>query len=306
MPLVSILVPVYNGERWLGDALASALAQTHEELEVLVGDDGSTDGSLALAREIAATDARVRVLTAERNLGPAANQIRLHETARGAFIKPLLQDDLLAPACVARLLAPMLLDERVVLSTSKRGLIDDDGAALPDLVWTTAITAQDAVFEGRAFGDAMLRATRNLIGEVSTALYRAGLVAPAELWHLGSHAFHTNADIALWLKLLAAGALAYTPEELSSFRQHDAQSSRDVRIIVRGMLEWARLPIAARGLGFLADPDVERATLAQAAEVAGGALDAAADDPELLGALQAALSALIGRLEALDASAAVA
>lgn len=300
MPLVSVLVPVYNGERWLAEALGSAVAQTHEELEVLVGDDASSDGSLEVARSFAAADPRVRVLATEHNLGPAANQVRLHEAARGAFIKPLLQDDRLAPDCVARLLAPLASSEQVVLSTSKRGLIDEDGAPLPDAGWTVALSAEDVVLDGLSFGDAMLRAATNLVGEVSTAMYRAGVVAPGELWALGGHAFHTNADVALWLKLLAAGGIAYTPAELSSFRQHPAQSSRETAIMLRGVLEWARLPVAARGLGFLASPDDERQALVRGAQVAGSALDAVAGDPEMLAALEEALSALIARLEALD------
>lgn len=302
MPLVSVLIPAYNGERWLGAALDSALAQTHGDLEILIGDDCSTDGTRAVAEAYAAADPRVRVLPeAGRNLGAPANQVRLHQAARGAFVKPLLQDDLLAPDCVATLLAPLLADASLVLATSKRGLIDAAGARLPDQPWTAALLAADAVLDGTMLGDAMLGGTANLVGEVTTALYRAGVVAPEELWLLDGREYRANGDIALWLKLLAGRAAFYTPRELSWFRQHAGQSSQSPAVIAGGCAEWARLGLAARALGYLAAPEQELAALVRAAQVAGGGLQAAAADPVLLDELTAALRPLLeraGRLQA--------
>ncbi|MCW3014140.1 MAG: hypothetical protein JWO02_1232 [Solirubrobacterales bacterium] len=301
MPLVSILIPAYNGERFLGAALDSALAQTHVEIEVIVGDDGSTDATLELALVVAARDRRVRVLAAERNLGAPANQARLHHAARGTFIKPLLQDDVLAPDAVARLLEPLVRDDAIVLATSKRGLIDAAGDALPEAPWTHALLAQDAVLDGTALGDAMLAGTVNLVGEVTTALYRAGVVAPEDLWHLGGDEYRANGDIALWLKLLAGARAFYTPAELSWFRQHTEQASQDAEVILGGRLEWARLALEARPYGFLADPGHEHAALVRAAQVAGQALPAAEGRPELLEPLTGALSRLIARVDELQA-----
>jgi glycosyltransferase involved in cell wall biosynthesis len=91
-PLVSAIVPVRNGARYLGEALASIRAQTYRPLEIVVADDGSTDESLAIAR--ACPEARVLALphggvAAARNAGLAA--------ARGALIAFLDQDDLWTP-----------------------------------------------------------------------------------------------------------------------------------------------------------------------------------------------------------------
>lgn len=305
MPLVSILIPVYDGEPFLARALDSACAQTHQDIEILVGDDCSTDGSRALAEAYAATDPRIRVLeTAGRNLGAADNQLRLHQAARGAFLKPLLQDDLLAPECVATLLAPLLADDRIVLSTSKRGLVDAAGARLPDEPWTAALTAQDATLNGTSYGDTMLAGTANLVGEVTTVLYRAGVVAPEELWRLGGHDYRANADIVLWLKLLAGRLAFYTPRELSSFRQHASQSSQSPAVMLAGRIEWARMALAARTHGYLRDPAQEHAALLRAAQLAGGALPAAAAHPELLADLTAALTPLLARLDVLGGGAA--
>lgn len=301
-PLVSILVPAYNGERWLATALDSALAQTHANIEVLVGDDGSADGTRALALSYATADPRVRVLDdLGVNLGAPANQVRLHRAARGAFIKPLLQDDVLAGDCVATLLAPLRGDERIVLATSKRGLIDGAGARLPDQPWTAALTPADAVLDGTSLGDAMLGGTVNLVGEVTTALYRAGVVAPADLWTLEGREYRANGDIALWLKLLVGRRAFYTPRELSWFRQHAGQSSQSEAVIVGGALEWARLGLAARSLGYLAAPEQEHGALVRAVQIAGGALERAIALPELLPDFTAALAPLLARVDALSA-----
>ena len=68
-PQVSVALCVYNGERFLRDQLDSLLAQEDVELEVVIVDDCSTDGSLALLREYAARDPRIRVVANEKNLG---------------------------------------------------------------------------------------------------------------------------------------------------------------------------------------------------------------------------------------------
>jgi glycosyltransferase involved in cell wall biosynthesis len=301
MPLVSILIPAYNGERFLAVALESALGQTHREIEVIVGDDGSTDATLQIARSAAARDGRVRVLKAERNLGAPANQVRLHRAAAGAFIKPLLQDDVLAPDAVQRLLAPLLQDDAIALATSKRGLIDEHGAALGDLPWTRALMPHDAVLDGTSLGNTMLTGTANLVGEVTTALYRAGIVAPGGLWDLGGEEYRANGDIALWLKLLAGARAFYAPAELSWFRQHARQASQDPEVILGGQLEWARLALEARAYGFLADPAHEEAALVRAAQVAGQALPEAAGRPAVLEALTGSLSRLLARVDELQA-----
>jgi len=66
-PKVSVLVPVYNGERYLAECLNSVLAQEFQDLEILISDDGSTDNSAQIIRAIAARDARIRWWKNPRN-----------------------------------------------------------------------------------------------------------------------------------------------------------------------------------------------------------------------------------------------
>jgi glycosyltransferase involved in cell wall biosynthesis len=89
-PLISCIVPVFNGERYLGETLESILAQTHRPIEIIVVHDGSTDGT---ARVTAGYDERVRYLKQD-NAGPAAARNLGLDAARGDFVAFLDADDL--------------------------------------------------------------------------------------------------------------------------------------------------------------------------------------------------------------------
>lgn len=103
-PTVSVIVPVYNAVAHLGACVVSILEQTHQELEVILIDDGSTDGSGELCDAIADADPRVRVLH-QRNGGISAAQNAGLDLARGAFITFCDNDDLMSPHLVERLLS---------------------------------------------------------------------------------------------------------------------------------------------------------------------------------------------------------
>lgn len=100
---VSVIVPVYNAVAHLSSCVASILAQTHQDIEVILVDDGSTDGSGQLCDDIGSTDPRVRVIHQE-NGGIGAAQNAGLNAANGAFITFCDNDDLMSPHLVSRLL----------------------------------------------------------------------------------------------------------------------------------------------------------------------------------------------------------
>ncbi len=93
-PLVSIIIPCFNAERWLAETLESALAQTWPAKEIILVDDGSADGSLAVARRFECRGVRV---VAQPNQGAAAARNHGLRLAGGAYLQFLDADDLLAP-----------------------------------------------------------------------------------------------------------------------------------------------------------------------------------------------------------------
>ena len=96
-PLVSILIPAYNAESLLAESIESAIGQTWPHKEIIVVDDGSTDGTLAVARQFASGLVRV---VSRRNQGAAATRNEAYALSKGDYIQWLDADDLLAPCKV--------------------------------------------------------------------------------------------------------------------------------------------------------------------------------------------------------------
>ena len=104
--LVSVIIPVYNGTEFIGEAIESAQTQTHRNLEIIIVDDGSTDASLQIVNEYAANDDRIRVIP-QTNGGVAKARNTAIEAARGDYIAPLDADDLWLPTKIERQLEAM-------------------------------------------------------------------------------------------------------------------------------------------------------------------------------------------------------
>lgn len=101
MPVVSVVIPAFNAEDSLAAAVASAQAQSLTDIEILIVDDASRDGTLALARRLAAQDPRVTAIAAQRNRGPAGARNRGLAEARGEWIALLDADDAFEPGRLA-------------------------------------------------------------------------------------------------------------------------------------------------------------------------------------------------------------
>jgi glycosyltransferase involved in cell wall biosynthesis len=97
--LVSILIPCYNSANWISETLASALAQTWQNKEIIVVDDGSTDNSLAVAKSFESPIVKV---ISQENRGASAARNRALQESQGDFIQYLDADDLLAPDKIER------------------------------------------------------------------------------------------------------------------------------------------------------------------------------------------------------------
>ena len=106
-PLVSILIPCYNAEKWLAEALESALSQTWKNIEIILVDDGSTDGSLAIAKSYESKNVKV---IAQENRGASSARNTALKQAQGDFIQYLDADDLIALDKIERQLVCLEFD----------------------------------------------------------------------------------------------------------------------------------------------------------------------------------------------------
>lgn len=134
-PLVSIIVPCHNAERWIGSTIESALAQTWPNREIIVVNDGSNDGSLALVRRYESSV--LRVIDQPNGGAPAARNAGL-AAANGEFIQYLDADDLLAPDKIEKQVRLLLERGRNNLCTCAWARFTDDiahAAFLPQALW---------------------------------------------------------------------------------------------------------------------------------------------------------------------------
>src|SRR5216684_2101005 len=118
-PLVSILIPAYNVEKWIADTILSALSQTWKRKEIIVLDDGSRDQTGAVARHFASQQV---VVVSTENQGAAAARNHALQLSQGDYIQWLDADDLLAPDKIERQLAAISeADDRQILLSGPWG-----------------------------------------------------------------------------------------------------------------------------------------------------------------------------------------
>jgi glycosyltransferase involved in cell wall biosynthesis len=240
-PAVSICIPSYNYAAFLPQALDSALGQSARDLEVLVVDNGSDDGTMEILEGYARRDPRVVVRRNEANVGMMGNFNRCIELARGRYVKFLCADDTLEPRCVERLLSAMETTPGVRLAACARRYFGGSrdrvlGYASDDRVAPGSEVIRDCFYRG------------NLLGEPTAVMFRR-----ADAGTGFDPRYHQAFDMELWLRLLDHGALAYLAEPLCGIREHGATGTFANLRTARVSSDKVRL-YAERASGLTASP----------------------------------------------------
>jgi glycosyltransferase involved in cell wall biosynthesis len=126
-PRISVGMPVYNGEPYIGLAIQSVLDQTFGDFELLISDNASTDGTEEICRDFAARDKRIAYNRNPENIGAAPNYNRLVGMASADYFRWSNADDILSPFLHERCLAVLDANSDVVLSYGKTKIIDAEG-----------------------------------------------------------------------------------------------------------------------------------------------------------------------------------
>lgn len=221
IPTVSVCIPVYNGERFIGEAITSVLNQTLQDFELVILDNASTDGTLDVARTF--EDPRVRIVEGATNIGAGANWNRALAEAKSDLVKILCADDVLLPDILARQVAIMTdpANAGVVLTCARRYIIGDDGTR-------TLVRGlrREGPVPGAAAVRIVARSGSNPIGETSSVLLRREAALAAGGFRVDSPYV---VDVDLWMRLLAIGDLYVLREVLSEYRVSRGSWSVDVR-----------------------------------------------------------------------------
>jgi hypothetical protein len=245
VPAVSVVLPVYNGEPYLVEALNSILRQTFEDFELIAVDDASTDNSRSYLEEAARRDARVcivdgpgRGLVDALNLGLAR--------ARGEFIARMDADDVSQSTRFAQQVEYLRANPQIAVVGSAITLIDATGKLIREIDYPlTPVEVDRFLIEtGSALAHPAVMARRNALREVGG--YRS----------LFQHA----EDYDLWLRLAEGHSLANLPDRLLRYRHHDTKGSLRHAAAQRLATHLARLCAKARRSG-QPDPLAARSAL---------------------------------------------
>lgn len=231
---VSVIIPAYDAEATIDETLRSARAQTHQNLEILVVDDGSRDSTAKRVAEHAAADERIRLI-AQANAGVAAARNRAIAEARSDLIAPLDADDLWAPTKIEKQLRALMGG--------------GDGAGLA-YTWFAALDDRGRVtsheprptFEGDVIRQIC---SGNFVGNGSSPLMKKAAILEAGGYDPGLRAAHAQGceDLLLYFRIAECYEFALVPERLTGYRQTGAMSAdatqmlRSYRIVAAEMRE---------------------------------------------------------------------
>jgi glycosyltransferase involved in cell wall biosynthesis len=139
-PLVSILIPVYNRRDLVLSAIDSCLKQSYENIEIIISDNCSTDGTLERIQTLYANHHNIALLSQESNLGPVANWYSCVEYSKGLYVKILFSDDIILPDCIKSMVCAMDESSALVYSACLIGpTVKDSVAKYLDSNTTTLI-----------------------------------------------------------------------------------------------------------------------------------------------------------------------
>lgn len=218
VPLVSIVVPVFNGEKYIREALNCAVSQTYKNIEVIVVDDCSVDHSLEVVEEFAKNDDRVKLVSLEKNAGVAnARNIGIN-AANGDYIALLDSDDVWISEKLA--MQVRLLEERKAdIAYCSYGLIDEAGR----VIGSPFIVPESTSYQSMLVSSVI---------SCSTALIRADILPPSPF---NEAVYHE--DYLLWMQLLSCGAKAIGDARvLAYYRQ--VQGSRSDNKLIAARHRW--------------------------------------------------------------------
>jgi glycosyltransferase involved in cell wall biosynthesis len=220
-PLLSIALPVYNGERYLAESLDALLAQTFTDFALIISDNASTDGTAEICQRYAAADPRIRYVRQPVNIGAAPNHNVTLDLARAPYFKWASDDDLYEPTLIARCLEVLQAEPDVVLAHAFEAFIDENGVLIDKVDYRLVTDDPDPAVRFRSLlctfgGD-------DFYGVMRTDLLRQ--VAQLNSYH--------NADRTFMAEIVLQGRFVQVPELLYYRRDHPGRAERAPNVRAR-------------------------------------------------------------------------
>ncbi|MDQ2931687.1 MAG: glycosyltransferase family 2 protein [Gemmatimonadota bacterium] len=227
IPVVSVIVPAHNAERYLDDALRSLRAQTLADIEIIVVDDGSSDATRAIAMRHAADDARVGVLTRDEPSGkPSIPRNMALAASRGRYVAFLDADDTSVPTRLATMVRALELTGARFGFSDKRRLYVATRELAPESTLAAAnFVANAAPYMERVDGNVYL-CRQNfpaflftfIAVNTSAGIFDRALLAMEGTWF--DESLVRFEDVELWFRLAEHTRFAFVDEVLTIMRKH--------------------------------------------------------------------------------------
>jgi glycosyltransferase involved in cell wall biosynthesis len=211
-PLVSVIIPCYNGEAFLKEAIDSVLAQTYRNVEIIVVDDGSTDGSAEIARKLPVRYIRQpnSGLTASRNLGIRESQ--------GDYIVFLDADDRLKTEAIETGLRVLIHRPECALTVGDHLFISENGSHL-------AYSRKDCL--AALHYEALLKS--NFIEMISSVVFRRSVLDAVGGFDTG---LRVAEDYELYLRIARAYPICCHPAVVAEYRMHHTNASHNSALML--------------------------------------------------------------------------
>jgi len=211
-PLVSVVTPVYNGEKYLAQCIESVVAQTYENWEYVIVNNCSTDGSLEIIQRYAGQDPRIRICNNDEFLSQMQNWNRAMRQISPAskYCKVVHADDWLFPDCLSQMVALAEAHPSVGIVSAYR--LDENRVNLDGLPYPSTVTP------GREIGRAVLRGGLHLFGSPTSLLVRSDLVREREKFYDESA---VGADTQVCFDLLHRSDFGFVHQVLTYTRRHN-------------------------------------------------------------------------------------
>jgi len=214
-PPVSVGLPVWNGGRYLRQAVDSVLSQTFTDFELILSDNASTDETERICREYAARDPRIRYYRSEVNRGAAWNFNRVVELARGTYFKWMAHDDVCAPDFLRRCVEVLERDPSVVVCYPRAADIDHNGRF-----------RREKNFNLNVSDDRAHKRIHDLICVNHSCFEIFGVTRLAVLRRTSLLALYVHSDRVLLAELATRGRFHRVEEVLFLHREHPDRSTR--------------------------------------------------------------------------------
>ena len=214
VPRLSIGLPVYNGERYLGEALDSLLRQSYSDIELVISDNASSDNTETICRRYAAKDSRVRYFRQPSNIGASPNHNFVFEQSRGELFKWASHDDLYDPQLLQRCVETLDANPDAVLVHSWTAVIDPGRSDVARaLTYPLSTSSQSVVvrFSSMLFDDG---------GDDDYGVVRADVLRRTHLYDS-----YWRADRTIIAEVALYGRFVQVPEWLYFRRNHKEQVS---------------------------------------------------------------------------------